>query len=88
MRTIEELSHDTFYKMEKYSQIVIDYVEDAEHIINTDAYDREVDRQREIDSLRYDIDVLLEVMNPELTDDVLMLMELETLLNDLAHTTQ
>ena len=34
MRTIKELSHDTFYDMHKYSQIVIDYVEYAEQLLD------------------------------------------------------
>lgn len=82
MRTIKELSHDAFYKMEKYSQIVIDYVEEAEYCINTNDYDKESDRRREIGSLSYNVDVLLEVINPELFDDVLILKELKVILDN------
>ena len=77
MRTIRELSHDTFYDMHKYSQIVIDYVEDAEQLFDNTEDDISV----YIGSLAYHVDILLEVINPALEDDVKMLKELQEILN-------
>jgi len=84
MRTIKELSHDTFYKMEKYSQITIDYVEIAENIITEEldeSYTQE-DKNRDLSSTSADIYLLLEVINPELVDDINMLNELQSILED------
>jgi hypothetical protein len=77
MRNIKELSHDVFYDMHKYSQIVIDYVEDAEQYLNAD----EEDVSSNIGSLAYHVDILLEVINPALEDDVKMLKELQEILD-------
>jgi hypothetical protein len=75
MRTIKELSHDTFYYMHKYSQIVIDYVEDAEQLLDN------LEEDVSVGSLAYHVDILLEVINPALEDDVKMLKELQEILN-------
>jgi hypothetical protein len=75
MRNIEEISHDVFYGMEKYSQITIDYVEEAEDFINGEEEDRVG-----LGAFLYDLDLLLEVINPALEDDIKVLRELEILL--------
>lgn len=78
MRNIEEISHDVFYGMEKYSQITIDYVEEAEEFINGEDEDRV-----ELGAFLYDLDLLLEVINPALENDIKVLREIESILEDL-----
>lgn len=77
MRDIKELSHDVFYDMHKYSQIVVDCVEDAEQYLGVD----EEDVSSNIGSLAYHVDILLEVINPALENDVKMLKELQEILD-------
>jgi hypothetical protein len=82
MRKIEELSHDTFYKMEKYSQLTIDYVDEAEGILQEDDYDDINDKFRDLGSLSYNVYSVLEIINPELTEDIKVLKELQNILED------
>jgi hypothetical protein len=69
MRTIEQLSNDTYYNMEKYSQIVIDFVQDFE----------DIETQEELGSLAYKLDLLLEVIDKSRTYDVEALSDLQIL---------
>jgi hypothetical protein len=39
MKTLKELSHDSFYNMQNYSQITIDYIQELEMIL--DFYEEE-----------------------------------------------
>ena len=55
--TVEELSHDTFYKMENYSQIVIDLVSDFE-----DLYTYK-ENEDEFGALAYIVGNVLEVID-------------------------
>lgn len=84
MRIISELSHDTFYKMEKYSQITIDYVEKVESIINAEICDdyTENDKKSDLIIISCDLSLILEIINPELIDDISMLEELQEILED------
>jgi hypothetical protein len=66
---VEMVSNKTFYEMEKYSQLVIDLVEDIE---NSDLDNKEV-----IGSLIYDIDNVLDIINPNKIDDIKVLLELK-----------
>lgn len=34
MTELQELSHDSFYNMQNYSQITIDYIEETEDLLN------------------------------------------------------
>ena len=70
MRTIEQLSHDVYYDMEKYSQIVIDLVENFE----------DAQTQVEYGALAYQVDILLEVIDKSRTDDVEALSDLQILI--------
>lgn len=72
MKTIEQLSHDTFYSMEKYSQIVIDFVQNFEDIEN----------KEELGSLSYQLDLVLEVIDNSRTDDVEVLKNLQLLVKE------
>lgn len=69
MRTIEQLSNDTYYNMEKYSQIVIDFVQDFE----------DIETQEELASLAYKLDLVLEVIDKSRTYDVEALSDLQIL---------
>jgi hypothetical protein len=70
MRTIKQLSHDVYYSMEKYSQIVIDLVENFE----------DAKTQLELGALAYQVDILLEVIDKSRTDDVEALSDLQMLI--------
>lgn len=70
--TIKELSSKTFYKMENYSQLVIDLVETIE---DSDLEDSEVKG-----SISYEIENILEIINPSRVDDIKMLSDLKKIL--------
>lgn len=36
MKTLEELSHDSFYNMQNYSQITIDFIQELEDLISAE----------------------------------------------------
>lgn len=72
MRTIEEISHDAFYNMGKYSQLVIDLVEEFKDIEN---------EPEDYGALAYTIMNILEVIDKSRTDDVRLLTELLELAN-------
>jgi hypothetical protein len=72
MKTIEQLSHNTFYSMEKYSQIVIDFVQDFE----------DIETKEELGSFSYQLDLVLEVIDNSRTDDVEVLKNLQLLVKD------
>lgn len=76
MKTLKELSHDTFYKMGNYSQIVIDLVSDAE-----DLYTYEESRDS-FGALAYNVSILLEVIDKTREHDVEALKVLHKLLMD------
>ena len=78
MRNIEEISHDVFYGMKKYSQITIDYVEEAEDFINGEEEDIVG-----LGAFLYDLNLLLEVINPALENDIKVLREIESILENL-----
>lgn len=72
MKTIEQLSHDTFYSMEKYSQIVIDFVQNFE----------DIETKEELGSFSYQLDLVLEIIDASRTDDVEVLKNLQLLLKE------
>jgi hypothetical protein len=57
MKTLEQLSHDTFYSMEKYSQLVIDFVQEVEDLSTSNS------DEESLGSLLYSIDNVLEVID-------------------------
>lgn len=69
MKTLEELSHDSFYNMDKYSQITIDFIQDLEDILQED-------NKEELGALSYTISTVLDVLNPELKTDKEALLNL------------
>lgn len=64
MKTLEELSHHTFYKMENYSQLVIDLVEEVEE---TATYREGIDTLK---SINYRVSNVLEIIDRSRVDDV------------------
>ena len=75
MTKLEQLSHDSFYNMENYSQITIDFIQEAEDIIEIE-WDNEEDKERELGSLSYRISTVLEVIDLELGTDIEALSKL------------
>ena len=78
MKTLKELSHDTFYNMQNYSQLTIDLVEKAEYLY---ASDFEVTPE-EFGALAYKIDTVLEVIDKSLEHDVKALETLYFILSN------
>lgn len=82
METIEQISHETFYNMQKYSQLTIDFTEEVEDVLDLE-YETEQERRDEVGSLCYRIDLTLEIINPALEEDIKVLKQLQFILNDL-----
>lgn len=78
---IDNISKKIFYKMDKYSQIVIDYVEEVEDILNID--NLEQSNFEELGAIRYQITNILNVINPILTDDIEMLKKLDFIISEI-----
>ena len=78
MKTLEELSHDTFYKMQNYNQVTIDLVEKAEELYSSEF---EVIPE-EFGALAYEIDTILEVIDKSLEHDVKALETLNFILSN------
>lgn len=76
IETIKEVSNATFYQMEKHSQLVIDLVETIESI---DESHLEIPEVR--GSLSYELDNILEIMDPNRVDDIALLTKLKTALD-------
>lgn len=77
MRTIEQINHEVFYDMEKFSQLTTDMVEKVEEVLSTEDYIR-----GDLGYLRYEINNVLEVINPKREDDIRILHELKNLIED------
>jgi hypothetical protein len=77
MKTLEELSHNTFYKMGNYSQLVIDLVEEVEDAIT---YDEGIDTLK---SINYNINNVLEVINIHRIADIEALELLSKFINEM-----
>jgi hypothetical protein len=73
---LEELSHDTFYRMENYSQIVIDLVSDAE-----DLYTYEENKYG-FGALAYTVGNVIEVIDKTREHDLKALKDLYRILMD------
>ena len=66
MKTLEQLSHDSFYNMHNYSQLTIDLIDQVEDLF---AADFEVSPE-EYGAMAYKIDTILEVIDESLEHDV------------------
>lgn len=74
IKTLEELSHDTFYKMENYSQLVIDFVGEVEEL-----FDEELE-PTSFGAMRYKVENVLEVIDKSRTHDIEALESLSVIL--------
>lgn len=63
MKALEELSHDSFYNMQNYSQITIDYIQKAEDILENER------DKKELEALNYRISTIIDVLDPLMIDD-------------------
>ena len=75
MKTLKELSHDTFYKMENYSQLVIDLVQEVEELY---IYEEDI---MSFGAMHYTVDNILEVIDKSRTHDVEALEVLSNILD-------
>lgn len=75
--TIEQLSYDSYYKMEDYHQITIDIIQEAEDILEEDSVSAHV----KLCAISYRISVLLEVFNPEYQVEIESLGYLEKIID-------
>jgi len=64
METLEQLSHNIFYKMGNYSQLVIDLVEEVEE---AETYDEGADT---LNSINYRVGNVLEVVDKNRIADI------------------
>ena len=77
METIDTLTSETFYNMHKYSQLILDLVSEVENDLQ--AIERG-EQDFPTEAWGYEIDLLLEIYNPELKDDIEMLNRLKDVL--------
>lgn len=75
MRTIEEISHDSYYNMQNYHQITIDLIEETENLLNLSDDETENSLMEEFGSLSYDISTVLEIFNTKLENEITVLKE-------------
>ena len=59
-----------YYKMEDYSQIIIDLVEEADEVLMDKYY------TEKLGALSYKVSLVLDIINPELKEDINILEEL------------
>ena len=78
MKTLEQLSQDSFYNMQNYSQLTIDLIQEAEDLY---LYEYEVESV-EFGALAYKIDTILEVIDKSLEHDVKALEALYFILSN------
>jgi hypothetical protein len=74
MKTLKELSHDTFYKMENYSQLIIDLVEEVEELYT---YEADI---TSFGAMHYTVDNILEVVDKSRVHDVEVLEAISKIL--------
>lgn len=82
MKSLKEISHDTFYKMENYHQITIDFVQETEELFDETPENEEEKTQliTNLNCMSYDIGVALEVFNPEFEIEISDLKQILSLI--------
>lgn len=70
--TVREADKKVFYEMEKHSQLVIDFVEELEELEEEDFENPETRG-----ALVYDIDNILEIIDPKGIEDIKVLSEIK-----------
>lgn len=81
MKDLKEISHDAFYKMEDYHQISIDFIEEAELLIeNSDEESEQEIRElmEVLGALSYNIGTTLEIFNPIFENEISDLKDAST----------
>lgn len=73
---ILKISNKVFYGMGKYSQLIIDLVQELESM-----YDEEFQNHENFAAKSYDITLILEIINPIRLNDIEVLNELHELIN-------
>ena len=83
MKTLEEISHDAFYKMQDYHQLTIDLIEKTEYLFNDidDLEDKGILQSR-LGALSYEINIIIEIFNPAFEIELEDLKCLSILVND------
>lgn len=81
MKTLEEISSKTYYSMEKYHQITIDYVDEVESVFSDIEEDYDSNVIESLLALSYNISNILETINPLHTEDIDILNSLNMLIN-------
>ena len=76
MKTLEQLSHDSFYNMHEYSQLAIDLIEKAEDLYEDD-YENSA-----FGALAYEISTILEVIDKNRVSDIKALETLYFILSN------
>lgn len=82
MKTLEELSHDSFYNMQNYSQITIDFIQELEDVLSG-YWVIEQDKVDELGGLAYTISTVLDVLHPELKTDKEALLNLIEIIDNI-----
>jgi len=84
MTELQQLSHDSFYNMYKYSQITVDYIEKIEDLINAeiDSNFTEQKQERNLSALSYRISTIIDVLSPALETDVNAFLKLDKIINE------
>ena len=72
---LEQLSHEVFYNMRSYSQLIIDLVQEVEQLYANDEVTYE-----NCGALHYDVDNVLEIIDPSRIKEIKVLKELSGLL--------
>lgn len=82
MRTLKEISHDSYYKMENYHQITVDFIEEVEDLFDNKPGDNseKIDLISRLQALSYKIHVCLEIFNPEFKVEIADLTDLQSLI--------
>jgi len=81
MTELQQLSHDSFYNMQNYSQITIDYIEETEELINENREHRE-DQKVNLEALSYRVSTIIEIISPALETDVNAFFKLDKIINE------
>ena len=68
MTTLGQLSYDSFYNMNEYSQITIDFIQELEDILSGE-YFGEREKEYVLLALSYTISTVLDIINPALKTD-------------------
>lgn len=80
LSSLRKVENKVFTDMGKYSQLVIDFVQNTESLFNRNGACDPVIRGDELGAIQYRINSVLEIINPERKDDIILLNELYSVL--------